>query len=433
VPGSRTDSLRRGIERAFPDRPFTIELWDGSRVPSTRHGPTLSIHSSRAIGHLLRAPGELGLGRAYVCGEIDADDLDGIVALLGRWAPPRLGFLARLRLARAALRAAGFSRPKPPAAELRPRRRRHTKSRDAEAVRHHYDVSNEFFALFLDQTMTYSCALFEEGTETLEDAQRAKLELICRKLALQPGMRMLDIGCGWGSLAIHAAREHGASVWGITLSEPQAELARRRADEAGVGDRVEIRVMDYRDLREERFDAIASIGMVEHVGEARVDEYAAQIARALEPGGRVLNHGITYIPPVERGVHRGGDFSNRYVFPDGELLNLSRMVLAFERAGFETLNVEDLHTDYAETLRHWTSRFEESLEEAERLAGPERVRVWRLYLRAARNAFETANNAVYQLLCSRPLTEGASPIPTARRHPPAPRRVPPVRVPVESR
>jgi cyclopropane-fatty-acyl-phospholipid synthase len=430
VAGSRTDSLRRGVERAFPDRPFTIELWDGSRVPSTRHGPTLRIKSPRAIGHLLRAPGELGLGRAYVCGEIDADDLDGVVALLGRWEAPSMGALQRLRFARAALRAAGIGRlPKPPAAELRPRRRRHTKRRDAEAVRHHYDVSNEFFELFLDETMTYSCALFEEGTETLEDAQRAKLELICRKLELRPGMRLLDIGCGWGSLAIHAAREHGASVWGITLSEPQAELARRRAGEAGVGDRVEIRVMDYRDLREERFDAVASIGMVEHVGERRIDEYAARIEAVLEPGGRVLNHGITFVPSVPRGVHRGGDFSNRYVFPDGELLNLSRMLLAFERAGFEGLNVENLHTDYAETLRHWTVRFDANLEAAERLAGPERVRVWRLYLRAARNAFETANNAVYQLLCSRPLTEGPAPSPVGLHHGPARRRVPPERVP----
>jgi cyclopropane-fatty-acyl-phospholipid synthase len=430
VPGSRTDSLLRGIERAFPDRPFTIELWDGSRVPSTRHGPTLTVRSPRAIGHLLRAPGELGLGRAYVCGEVDADDLDGIVALLGRWRAPSVGFLERLRLARAALRAAGFARlPKPPAAELRPRRRLHTKRRDAEAVRHHYDVSNEFFSLFLDETMTYSCALFEEGTQTLEDAQRAKLELICQKLELEPGMRMLDIGCGWGSLAIHAAREHGASAWGITLSEPQAELARERAREAGVADRVEIRVMDYRDLREERFDAVASIGMVEHVGERHIDEYAARIASVLEPGGRVLNHGIAYVPSVKRGVHIGGDFSNRYVFPDGELLNLSRMLLAFERAGFETLNVENLHTDYAETLRHWTARFDEHLDEAVRIAGTERVRVWRLYLRAARNSFEVANNAVYQLLCGRPLTEGASPTPTGERHEPARRRVPPERVP----
>jgi cyclopropane-fatty-acyl-phospholipid synthase len=430
VPGSRTDGLRRGIERALPDRPFTIELWDGSRVPSTRHGPTVSVQSPRAIGHVIRARGELGLGRAYVCGELDVDDLDGIVALLGRWQPPKLGFLRRLRLVAAAVRAAGLRPlPPPPAAELRPSRRRHTKRRDAAAVRHHYDVSNDFFALFLDETMTYSCALFDEGTQTLEDAQRAKLDLICRKLELKPGMRMLDIGCGWGSLAIHAARGYGASVWGITLSEPQAELARERARDAGVEDRVEIRVMDYRDLREERFEAVASIGMVEHVGVAQIDDYAARIARVLEPGGRVLNHGITRIPPEPHGVHIGGDFSNRYVFPDGELLNLSRMVMAFELAGFEPLNVENLHTDYAETLRHWTVRFEEHLAEAEALAGTERTRVWRLYLRAARNAFETAQNAVYQLLCSAPLTEGPAPSPTGERHGEARRRVPPVRVP----
>jgi cyclopropane-fatty-acyl-phospholipid synthase len=240
---------------------------------------------------------------------------------------------------------------------------------------------------------------------------------------------MLDIGCGWGSLAIHAAREHGALVRGITLSEPQAELARELAREAGVDDKVDFSVMDYRDLGVDRFDAVASIGMVEHVGEAQIDAYARQIARILEPGGRVLNHGIAVVPPQERGAHIGGEFSNRYVFPDGELLNLSRMTLAFERAGFEALNIENLHTDYAETLRHWTTRFEERLDEAERLAGTERVRVWRLYLRAARNSFETGTNAVYQLLCSRPLTEGASSTPTGARHEPARRRVPPERVP----
>lgn len=430
--GSRTKALRAAIERALPDRPFTVELWDGSRVPSTRHGPVLKVHSPRAIGHLLRAPGQLGLGRAYVCGDIDVDDLDAIVALLGRWHAPPLGRVSQLRFAGAAVRAHGLRRPpQPPAAELRPtgRRRRHTKRRDAAVVRHHYDVSNEFFALFLDQSMTYSCALFEDGADTLEDAQRAKLELICRKLELEPGMRMLDIGCGWGSLAIHAAREHGTAVWGITLSEPQAELARERARDAGVADRVEIRVMDYRDLRAESFDAVASIGMVEHVGEARIDEYAAQIARVLEPGGRVLNHGIAAVPAQKGGAHIGGEFSNRYVFPDGELLNLSRMLLAFERAGFETLNVENLHTDYAETLRHWTQRLEANLGQAEPLAGTERLRVWRLYLRAARNSFETGRNAVYQLLCSRPLTEGASVAPTGKRHQPARRRVPPERVP----
>ena len=423
---ARTEPLCREIERALPDRPFAIEFWDGGKVPpSNGAGPTLLFRSPRAIAHVLRSPGQLGLGRAYVYGDIDTDDLDGVIALIGRWHAPPIPPRQRARLLAAALRAAGVQRPPPPpAAELRPRGRLHTLRRDAAAVRHHYDVSNDFFALFLDETMTYSCALFEEGTETLEEAQEAKLELICNKLDLQPGQRVLDIGCGWGSFAIHAAREHGVSVLGITLSPPQAELATERARAAGLGDRVEIRVMDYRELADERFDAVVSIGMVEHVGVAQIDEYARVIARVLKPDGVVLNHGIVRLPAHKGGFHRGGAFSQRYVFPDGELLNLSRMLVAFERAGFETLHVEDLHTDYAETLRHWITRFDERLEEAERLAGPERVRVWRLYLRAARNSFEVGDNAVYQMLCSRPLTEPASSRPTGARRAETRRRVP---------
>jgi cyclopropane-fatty-acyl-phospholipid synthase len=422
--GTRTQAFRAELERALPDRPFAISFWDGGRVERTRPGPTLSVRSPRAIGHVLRAPGELGLGRAYVCGDIDVDDLDALVALLGRWHPPPIGAATRLRLLASAVRLAGLRRPPPPAAELQPRGATHSRTRDARAVRHHYDVSNEFFALFLDDSMTYSCALFEEGMETLEEAQEAKLELICRKLSLEPGQRFLDIGCGWGSLVIHAARHHGVSALGITLSEPQAQLAAERAAEAGVGDRVKLRVMDYRDLGGERFDAIASIGMVEHVGVKQIDEYARHVAAALEPHGRVLNHGIAYVRADPGGGHAGGAFSNRYVFPDGEVQNLSRMLSAFERAGLETLHVESLHTDYAETLRHWATRLDEHRTEAARLAGAERLRVWRLYLRAARNGFETGQTAVYQMLCSAPLREPASLQPTGERHGPARRRVP---------
>jgi cyclopropane-fatty-acyl-phospholipid synthase len=421
---TRTEAFRGELERALPDRPFAISFWDGGRLERTRPGPTLSVRSPRAIGHVLRAPGELGLGRAYVCGDIDVDDLDALVALLGRWHPPPIGAATRLRLLAAAVRLAGMRRPPPPAAELRPRGATHSRSRDARAVRHHYDVSNEFFALFLDDSMTYSCALFEEGMETLEEAQEAKLELICSKLSLEPRQRFLDIGCGWGSLVIHAALHYGVSALGITLSKPQAELATARAAEAGVGDRVEIRVADYRDLGGERFDAIASIGMVEHVGVKQIDEYAWHVAGALEAHGRVLNHGIAYVQADRGGGHAGGAFSNRYVFPDGEVQNLSRMLSAFERAGLETLHVENLHTDYAETLRHWATRLDEHLTEAERLAGAERLRVWRLYLRAARNGFETGQTAVYQMLCSAPLREPASLQPTGERHAPARRRVP---------
>ncbi len=255
------------------------------------------------IAQFARAPGQLGAGRAYVLGQLDTDDLDAVVDLIGRWQPPALGPGDRLRLGLAALRAGGIRRPPPlPATEMRVTRNRHTKARDAETVRHHYDVSSEFYELFLDETMTYSCALFNRGASTLEEAQRAKLELICAKLRVDAETRMLDVGCGWGGLAIHAAREHGASVLGITLSEPQAALARERAQAAGVANRVEIRVLDYRELHGERFDAIASIGMVEHVGGDQIDDYARRMASLLAPGGLLLNHGIIRIPPAPGGA-----------------------------------------------------------------------------------------------------------------------------------
>jgi cyclopropane-fatty-acyl-phospholipid synthase len=247
--------------------------------------------------------------------------------------------------------------------------------------------------------MTYSCALFSRGATTLEAAQEAKLELVCKKLALEPGQRVLDVGCGWGSFAMHAAANHDVRVVGITLSAPQAELARRRAEERGLGERVDIRVMDYRQLGGEPFDAVASIGMVEHVGSNQIDVYARQVARLVKPGGRVLNHGIARL---RVGDPEAGPFSERYVFPDAAPLHLSRIQLALERAGLETEHVEGLRSDYAETLRHWAANIDENLDEATRLAGEERIRVWRLYLRAARRGFESGFTSVYQVRCSRP-------------------------------
>jgi len=269
-------------------------------------------------------------------------------------------------------------------------------ARDAAAVRYHYDVGNEFFALFLDPSMTYSCAIFSRGAETLEEAQRTKLELVAAKLDLKAGQRVLDVGCGWGSFAIHAATHHGVSVVGITLSEPQAELARERVAEAGVADRVEIRVADSRRLADGPFDAIASIGMVEHVGENLIDGYAKTLAGLLAPGGRLLNHGVAVLPPDDDPTK--DLFCNRYVFPDGEPLPLSRVTLAIERAGLETTHVEGFKDDYARTLRAWIANLDENLEEAKRLAGPERLRVWRLYLRAARQGFDVDFTSVYQVL-----------------------------------
>jgi cyclopropane-fatty-acyl-phospholipid synthase len=401
MPFASTAPLRREIETRIPERPFTVEFWDGARIPSTDgDGPTFYVRSPRAAAHVLRAPGQLGLGRAYVSGDIDVDDMDAVIEVLDTWQAPSLdkGDMARLLVG--AVRAAGIQRPpKRPAAELVLSGRRHSRERDAEAVRHHYDVSNEFFALFLDESMTYSCAFWAEGAKTLEEAQEEKLDTVARKLALKEGDRVLDVGCGWGAFPLRAATKYGASVVGITLSPPQAEKARQRAEEAGVADRVEIRVMDYRELAGtgEHFDAIASIGMVEHVGEEQIDVYARTLAGLLEPGGRLLNHGIGRLRHTDP---EAGAFSERYVFPDSEPLHISRVLLALERAGFVTRGVSEHGADYAETLRHWARRLDENLDEAVRLAGPERVRVWRLYLRAARNGFESGFLSIFQARCT---------------------------------
>jgi cyclopropane-fatty-acyl-phospholipid synthase len=400
---ARPEPLRRELARALPARPFALRFWDGSQLePTVAGGPVLTARSPAAIAHLLRAPGQLGLGRAYAAGELEADDLDRVIGLLDTFHAPPIDHATRARLTLAAIRACGLTRPpRIPASELRPRGRRHSRERDERAVRHHYDVSNEFFALFLDDSMTYSCALFSRGAATLEEAQVAKRELVATKLGLREGERILDVGCGWGSFVIHAAREHGVHALGVTLSPAQAELARRRVAEAGLEDRVEIRVCDYRDFGNiggERFDAIASIGMVEHVGSNRIDEYAGVLARLLEPGGRLLNHGIARL---RHGDAEAGPFSERYVFPDAAPLHLSRIQLALERGGFETDHVEGLRQDYVDTLSAWIDRLDSNREAAERLAGGERLRVWRLYLRAARNGFKTGFTSIYQVLCHR--------------------------------
>ncbi|HEY2005467.1 MAG TPA: cyclopropane-fatty-acyl-phospholipid synthase family protein [Solirubrobacteraceae bacterium] len=399
---ARTTALREVLAQALPDRPFRIELWDGTEVPSTdgNGGPVFSLRSPRALGHVLRAPGQLGLGRAYVSGEIDVDDMDATLDLLDGYSVPPLDAAGKARLAAAAIRAGALrSLPRPPAAELRPRGRRHSRARDKRAVTHHYDVSNEFFRLFLGESMTYSCAIWSRGAQTLEQAQATKLDLVCTKLGLRPGDRVLDVGCGWGSFALHAAREHGARVTGITLSTEQATLAQQRVRDAGLEDQVEIRLQDYRDLGGEQFDAISSIGMVEHVGNANVDAYTTLLTSVLRPGGRLLNHGIARL---RVGDPEAGPFSERFVFPDAAPLHLSRILVAVEQAGLEPTHVEGFRMDYARTLQEWTRNLHDNWDEATRLVGAERMRIWRLYLRAARRGFETGFTSVFQVLCHRP-------------------------------
>ncbi|HEX4035494.1 MAG TPA: cyclopropane-fatty-acyl-phospholipid synthase family protein [Solirubrobacteraceae bacterium] len=388
--------------RALPERPFAIEFWDGGRVPATvPETPTFFVRRPSAIAHALRAPGPLGLGRAYVEGSLETDDIDAAFLVIDDWVPPPIPWGEAVRLIGAlALAALPAGIPRRPSSELLLGGLRHSPERDAEAIRYHYDVGNDFFALFLDESMTYSCAVFSRGADTLAEAQRAKLDLIAQKLELTPGQRVLDVGCGWGSFAIHAAREYGVTVTGITVSPSQAELARQRVGDAGLADRVEIRTADYRELTGETYDAIASIGMAEHVGDAQIDVYARSLNRALKPGGLLLNHAISLTRPEEDPL--ADKFTMRYVFPDGEPLLLSRVQLAFERARFHTEHIEGFMSDYALTLRHWHDRLDERLVEAEQLAGAERLRIWRLYLRAARHGFDVGYTAVYQLKARKP-------------------------------
>ena len=407
---NNTAPLRRELEAALPTRPFAVRFWDGTEVPATTTpAPTFIISSPKALAHVLRAPGELGIGRAYAQGYIEADDLDAGMLVFDSFEPPSLSAGQMARLGVGLVRATGLTLPPSrPSTELKLRGERHTIARDRAAVRHHYNVGNDFFKLFLDETMTYSCGYWSApvawapelgAATTLEQAQFAKREVVCRKLGLSAGERLLDVGCGWGSLVIHAALEHGVQALGVTISDAQAELAQQRVAEAGVQDLVEIRVQDYREVAGE-FDAIASIGMVEHVGEERIDLYAARLFELLRPGGRLLNHGIAKLDDFD--TKDEGPFSERFVFPDGVPLPLSRIILALERCGFAPRHVEGLQDDYAQTLRHWIARLDEHYDEALELVGIERLRVWRLYLRAARQGFETGWASIYQVVAEKP-------------------------------
>jgi cyclopropane-fatty-acyl-phospholipid synthase len=403
LPLARTAPLRRELAAALPQRPFAVAFWDGTSLPATEpDGPTFRILSPDALAHVLRAPGELGLGRAYVLGLIDVDDLDRALRVVDSFEPPRIAPSRIARLGLAVVQAAGLARlPRAPESELRLKGERHTPGRDRRAVSYHYDAGNDFFALFLDPSMTYSCAYFQGGAETLADAQQAKLALVCKKLGLKQGERVLDVGCGWGSFAIHAASHHGVEVLGVTLAEQQVKLGRERVAAAGLSDRVELRLADYRELGERSFDAISSIGMVEHVGEERIDLYMRTLHGLLKPGGRILNHGIAKL--MDFDTKDEGAFSERFVFPDGVPLPLSRIARAMERTGLVVRHVEGLPDDYARTLGYWIESYEQRYDEAIRLAGIERARAWRLYLRAARQGFTTGWASVYQVLAHKPL------------------------------
>jgi cyclopropane-fatty-acyl-phospholipid synthase len=396
--------------------PVRVEFWDGTAL-GPPDGDTLQVRSPDAVRRLLWAPGELGLARAFVMGDLAFEgDLFELLATLHAASPARLHVGSRLpvQALKAARRLGVLGGPLPhPPEEAAPRGRLHSRGRDAQAVQHHYDVSNDFYAMVLGPAMTYSCARFAPGVVTLQAAQESKHDLVCHKLGLaeQPGRRILDVGCGWGSFALHAARHYGAEVVGVTLSPAQARWARDRIDAAGLGHRVEIRLQDYRDVRDGTFDGIASVGMFEHVGSSRSAEYFSALRRLLGPQGRLLNHAISSVGGSRIGPRT---FIGRYVFPDGELIDVGRVVLTMEEAGFEVRDVESLREHYAKTLRAWVGNLQQHWDAAVAEVGVRRARVWQLYMAASANGFEDGGISVHQVLGLVPGPEGRSGMPPTR-------------------
>jgi len=464
-PAARAAVMLDDLFRTVPDRQFAVRLWDGSTWhPDPAHPPrfTLAIHDPGVLRRLVLARDEAALGAGYVAGEFDLEgNLEAVVpvaeALLST--PPtwrtRLRILAgALRLprdaadgdddaartrptsrartaqsgtgphgARELLAAAGApapgrhsavtdGSPRPgPTGRTAPalRGRRHSLARDRAAVTYHYDASNDFYRLFLDPRMVY---YFASPDEPLETAQERKLDYVCRKLRLRPGERLLDIGCGWGGLIVHAAARYGVSADGITLSEQQATVARERIREAGLVERCTVRVADYRDLdTPDAYDKLASVGMFEHVGEAGMDAYFRQAARVLRPGGAMLNHAIAGVPG---GEDHGQSFADRWVFPDHELLPINVALRGAERAGFDVRDVENLREHYALTLRHWVRRLEERREEAIRAADEPTWRAWRLTFAAAAHQFDAGKMHLYQALLVKPGPGGRAGVPLTR-------------------
>ncbi len=419
------EPLVRSALKASPR--VRIECWDGSALGPPNAVLSIRFVRRRALRWLLWSPNELGFARAYVAGDIELEgDIISAIGGLDALADAEHGLGVQVDAATKTAIAGAVARlgavgppPRPPAEESTLSWwRRHTPGQDALAVSHHYDVGNDFYALVLGPSMVYSCAYFEQPPSehyTLQHAQRAKLDLVAKKLSLVPGQRVLDVGCGWGGFVIHAAREYGVHAVGITLSREQAAWARTRVLAEGLQDLVQIRLQDYREVNDGPYDAIASIGMAEHVGLAQLPVYATDLHTLLAPGGRLLNHAISRRPgPPNRLSEERRSFVYRYVFPDGELEPMATMVDALESAGFEVRDVQSLREHYALTLQAWVTNLEREWDRALELAGSGRTRVWWLYMAGSALQFQFNRIGVNQVLAVKPAPGGVSGMPLTR-------------------
>jgi cyclopropane-fatty-acyl-phospholipid synthase len=412
-------------------RQFDVRYWDGS----VEHGSTTTtrfrfgVNRPGALRRMLLPPSELSIVESYLTGD---DDIDGeLEAAMGladeigaRVRSPRvLARLTRHLLALPRRDVADDVRIARSETVVEPVGRPHDPSRDRAAIRFHYDVGNDFYALWLDQRMVYSCGYFHRPDYTLDEAQRAKLDLVCRKLRLHPGERLLDVGCGWGALIMHAAQHYGVNALGITLSDAQATLARERIAAAGLADRCRVEIRDYRALGNLRFDKISSVGMVEHVGVENLPTYFASLHRALVPGGLLLNHGIVSVDAahrqsrfawLENRLWRRNAFIDQYVFPDGKLGPLHAVIAAAEAEGFETRDAESLREHYALTLRAWVDRLLREKDRAIAIAGERIFRTWRLYMTASAHFFARGSINIVQTLFAKPDAHGDSHLPMTR-------------------
>jgi cyclopropane-fatty-acyl-phospholipid synthase len=379
--------------------PVAIRAYDGSRSspPDTAPVATVDIRSETALAYLASSPNSLGLARAYVSGHLDVDgDIYEALTAMGELTVSDVTPATLVRMA-ARLAPLRFKRRvAPPPEEHRQHGRRHSKDRDSDAIEHHYDVSNRFYEMVLGPSMAYTCALYPSESATLEDAQFAKHALVAEKLRLEPGMRLLDVGCGWGQMAMHAAEHHGVRALGVTLSRDQASWAQKEVARRGLGDLVEIRHGDYRDVSEGDFDAVSSIGLTEHIGRRNIPGYFRFLYAKLRPGGRLLNHCITR-PDAHHRAH-ADPFIDRYVFPDGELLPVGWLISRMNAAGFEIRHEENLREHYAKTLADWSANLEANWDECVAEAGEGRARVWRLYMPACQVGFDLNNIQLHQVL-----------------------------------